>query len=450
MKKSLLFVSALFLAGAASAQEHYAGINTSKRVGILNTAINPAEFVNLSNDYEINLITFSANVANNKISFKDIVDGKDFDNLIFEGNEPTNLRVDVDILGPSFAMKMNKWAFGITSAAKIKADMLEVNPALGRAVTNGYDDDVEVIPSILSNYTQRASATTWGEIGFSLARELYNSESHRLSGGLTLKLLFPGSYAKVSASDFRGDIVYEPLDNSVYLTDASAMVNIAYSGSLAEDFTDSSNFSQFFAGGLNSFGTDLGINYQWKDIEKGGYKLNAGLSVRNIGSMTFKDDNNVNRSYKMDISAGEFFELNQFEDVSDLRDIEQILLENPEYFEAKEPKKDFKVKLPTVFSAYADVKLYNKWFVTAYTQQKVNEDSDNDQIAVQNILTVTPRYSTNFFEAYVPLSHNEISGFTAGVGLRIGGFFIGSGSILSAALSETDQADAYLGFRFGF
>ncbi|WP_159799461.1 DUF5723 family protein [Flavobacterium sp. MK4S-17] len=447
MKKSLLFVSALFLAGAASAQEHYAGINTSKRVGILNTAINPAEFVNLSNDYEINLITFSANVANNKISFKDIVDGKDFDNLIFEGNEPTNLRVDVEILGPSFAMKMNKWAFGITSAAKIKADMVEVNPALGRAVTNSGVDDIIELYDINSQYNQRGSATTWGEIGFSVARELYNSENHRLSGGVTFKLLFPGSYANIALNQFEGTI--ENVAGDVSLTNASAMVNIAYSGSLAEDFTDSSNFSQFFAGGLNGFGTDIGINYQWKDVEKGGYKLNTGLAVRNIGSMKFKDDNNVSNNYNLEITGAESLNLNQFEDVSDLKEIEQILIESG-YVTIDDSKRDFKVKLPTVFSAYADVKLYNKWFVTAYTQQKVNEDSDNEQIAIQNILTVTPRYSTNFFEAYVPLSHNEISGFTAGVGLRIGGFFIGSGSILSAALSETDQADAYLGFRFGF
>lgn len=228
------------------------------------------------------------------------------------------------------------------------------------------------------------------------------------------------------------------------------MVNVAYSGSLANDFTDSGNFTDFFAGGLNGSAVDIGVNYQWKDIDNTGYKLNAGLAVRNLGSMTFKDDNNVSRNYALEVGPGESLDLNQFEDVESLTDLEEILLDNPEFFTASNAQSDFKVKLPTMISAYADVKLHNKWFASAYIQQKMNEDNDNQQISMQNIVTITPRYSGNFFEAYTPLSHNEISGFTAGVGFRLGGFFMGSGSLLSAAFTDTDQADAYFGFRFGF
>jgi len=47
------------------------------------------------------------------------------------------------------------------------------------------------------------------------------------------------------------------------------------------------------------------------------------------------------------------------------------------------------------------------------------------------------------------LSFNEISGTNLGVGFRVGGFFIGSSSILSALASDSNQADAYFGFRFG-
>lgn len=436
------------LCTGAMAQEHFSGINTSRRVGLLNAALNPAELSNMKNTYEINVFNFSANVANNKITFSDIVSGKDFENLIFSGTEATNLRADLEILGPAFGFKYDKWGFAVTSGAKIKANFVDVDVNLGNAVTDATTDAILGGPSrINTDYNQRATATTWGEIGLSAARELFSNEEHRFTGGATFKLLFPGSYANVSADRFNGTITR--VGNDVLLSDASANVNIAYSGSLAEDFTDSSNFSQFFAGGLNGVAADLGVTYQWKDKVNGGNILNAGLSVRNIGSMTFKDDNNISRNYRMEIGAGESFDLRQFEGIDDLRDIEAIVETSP-YFESRETEKDFKVKLPTVFSAYADVKVYKSLFVTAYTQQKLNEDNKNDQIAIQNIITVTPRYSINFFEAYVPLSHNEVSGFTAGLGFRVGGFFIGSGSILSAAVSDTEQADAYFGFRYGF
>lgn len=447
MKRSLLFIAALFCSGSY-AQEHYAGINTSKRVGILNATVNPAELANLSSDHEIHAFSFSANVATNKLTFGDIVSGDNFESLIFEGNEPTNLRADVDILGPSFALKVDKWAFGITSSAKIRANMVDVNVDLANAVTNSGIEALFGTYDISTGYNQRATATSWGEIGLSAARELFDDEEHRFTGGATFKLLFPGSYANMAASEFQGTIVNAA--GNVNLTDASAMVNVAYSGSLAGDYNDNSNFTQFFAGGLNGFAADLGINYQWKDMEDGGYRLNAGISVRNLGSMTFKDDNNVNRAYELNVAQGEFFNLNQFENAESLQEIEEILLANPQYFDARTPERDFRVTLPTVFSVYADVKLHNNWHATGFVQQKVNEDNDNQQIAIQNLVTLTPRYTTNFFEAFAPLSHNEISGFTAGLGVRVGGFFIGSGSVLSAIVSDTEQADAYIGFRYGF
>lgn len=446
MKKPLLIIISMLCAGAA-AQEHYSGINTSRRTGILNATINPAELANMVNDHEVHVFSFSANAANNKLTFKDLVSGdRDFEDILFEGNDASNFRGDVEILGPSFAMKVDKWAFAITSAAKVKAAIVDVDPVLGRAVTNGGLQNLLASYPLLADYNQRAMGVSWGEIGLYAARELYNSEEHRFTAGVTFNLLFPGSYANMSANNLRGTITNNA--GNVVLEDASAELDFAYSGSLAGDFTDSSNFSDFFGGGLNGFSTDIGFTYQWKEVDTTSYRLNAGISLRNMGSMRFKDDNNVNNSYRFDTNGGAL-NLNQFEDAKSIRDIETILLESG-YLTISGNERNFRVKLPAMFSAYADVHVWNHFYFTAYTQQKLKEDNDNEQITVQNIVTFTPRFATKFFEAYVPLSHNEISEFTAGIGFRAGGFFIGSGSLFSAAFGNTTQADAYAGFRFGF
>ena len=57
------------------------------------------------------------------------------------------------------------------------------------------------------------------------------------------------------------------------------------------------------------------------------YKFNSGLSIKNIGSMTFKSDNNVSSNYNLNISNTQFLDLNQFEDVDNVKDIEQILID---------------------------------------------------------------------------------------------------------------------------
>lgn len=436
------------LGTASFAQEHFSGISTSRRVGLLNANLNPAELTNMQGNYEVNIFNFSINAANNKMTFGDLVGGNDnFEEMLFAGNEPLNMRVDAEILGPAFAMKVNKWAFGISSAANVKASLVDINTTLGNAVTNGGVESISEVYEILDGDSQRATGVAWGEIGLSAARELFKNEKHSVSAGITFNLLFPGTYANMSTSRFNGTITNNFGD--VALTNAQAEVNFAYSGSLAGDFSDSGNFTEFFAGGLNGLSTDIGVNYQWKAADSTAYKINAGLALKNLGSMTFKDDNNESSNYRLDIPEGQSLDLNQFEDAESIEEVEDILLASG-YLTKTGGAKDFKVKMPAMLTAYADVNVYKKWFITGYIQQKLNEDGGSDQVVVQNIISFTPRYSTKFFEAYTPLSFNEVSDFTAGIGFRLGGFFIGSGSILSAALGDTNQADAYLGFRVGF
>ncbi len=447
MKKSLVYFFMLISAGTF-AQEHFSGINTSRRTGLLNASLNPAELVNLKNTYEINVFNISANVTNNKITFGDLINGgDDFDSKLFSGSEPVNLRTNIDIMGPGFGFKLDKWAFAITSSAKVRANIVDVDVNLGNAVTVSNINPLLGTAIINTPYNQRVAATTWGEISFAAARELYNDRTNKLSAGVNFNLLFPGSYANMGADRFSGTIAY--INGDTQLTDADANLNFAYSGSLANDFTDTGNYTGFFAGGLNGFSTDIGINYQWLDLnDDTSYMINAVLSLKNLGSMTFKDNNNVSNNYKLNIPAGESLDLDQFNGATDIRDIERILV-NSGYLTTTDSKKDFKVKMPSILTAYADVKLYDRWYVTGYFQQELKKDDDDKQIAQQNMYTITPRYSASYFEAYVPISISEIAGFTAGLGFRVGGFFIGSASILSAGISDTQQADLYIGFRFG-
>jgi len=212
---------------------------------------------------------------------------------------------------------------------------------------------------------------------------------------------------------------------------------------------------------MNGFATDLGFNYQWKDKPETNpkknwnkYKLNVGLAVRNIGTMTFKDDNNNSTNYTLNISGTQSLNLNQFENVDSLPQIETVLTNasnNGEIsFVKTQSNKDFKVKLPTVFSAYADVKIISKLFITGYIQQKLNDDNANDQISIQNSVTITPRVNLGYFEVYSPWTNNEVSGLNGGIGFRVGGFYLGSGSIVTAMINDSKQADFYTGFRWAF
>ena len=119
MKKITLLLCTLFFI-PTFAQDHFSGITTSKRVGILNASLNPSELSNLDSKFEVQLMSFSLNVANNKIGFSDIANGNDLENSIFNGTGPVSFNVDADFLLPGVAFKLLNWGFAVTTAGHIK------------------------------------------------------------------------------------------------------------------------------------------------------------------------------------------------------------------------------------------------------------------------------------------------------------------------------------------
>ena len=444
MKKTLLIFS-LLVGFGVSAQDHFSGISTSNRVGILNGAINPAEFANLSKKFEINFYGLSFDVSNNKIGFNDLTSDTNLEDLIFTGTESANMRIDGQILGPSFAMKWRKWGFGITTKANIKFDVVDVDTSIGNAIFNNN----LTLNTTLLNQTgnQRLSGTSYGEVGFSVARKIYENDKHKFDAGITLKFLFPGSYSNFGLSNLNGTIT-KNASGTFLTTDQPATLNIAYSGNLANSFSNFDDYSKSVFGNLNGVASDIGFNYQWKD-GKYKYKIKSGLAIRNIGSMTFKDDNNYNTNYTLSIPSSNPLELSLFENINNLSEVENVLFNNNYLNIDDKNKTDFRVNLPTLFTMYADFKIVSKVFVTGYLQQKMKKDDGNDQITARNIFSITPRVNFGFFEALLPISKDDISGTNIGFGFRLAGFYLGSSSIITA-LADGKQANIYTGYRYAF
>ncbi len=165
--------------------------------------------------------------------------------------------------------------------------------------------------------------------------------------------------------------------------------------------------------------------------------------------MTFKDDNNYNTNYTLDIPASNPLDLSLFENINNLSEVEDVLFNNNYLNINNQNKTDFRVNLPTLLTMYADFKIVSKVFVTGYLQQKMNNDDGNDQITARNIFSVTPRVNLGFFEAFLPVSTDDISGTNVGFGFRLAGFYLGSNSIITS-LADGKQANIYTGYRLAF
>ena len=452
--KTITAILLSFIFVNAWAQEHFSGIQLSHRTGILNSYVNPASLASMSNRLEVQLFSFSTAVSNNKIGVSDILGDEDLEKLIFEGDEPVNLKIDFELAGPGVAFSINHWAFSISARGFGKFNLIDIDPNIGDAITNATSDFINDGNTQLSNpFNQRVNGSVWGELNFAVAKRVWQKDLHELNAGANVRILFPGSYANIGMRGLEGTITQ--VGNESFLHSVNnATLNFSYSGNLGEGFTSTDEYTRSIFGSLNGYGADLGLTYRWKTEKTNDHRLRAGISIRNIGSMTFANANNASTNYVLNIPQATPLQpglsLSQFDGIENAAEIEQILIDSG-FLDRTEPEnRSFTVNLPTSLTLFADVKVASNFFVTFYGNQRIVDNGNNNQVVSQNVWSVTPRLFFNHFELFSSWADNEISGLTGGAGLRVMGFFIGSSSAITSAFGNGRQLDLFLGWRLGF
>ena len=119
------------------AQFPYVGIQNSQRKGIISAMMNPAEMNNLSRSVEVQFFAGNAAFGNNVLTFSETLEySNDLWNQIMErADQPVNGNTDGSVIIPSFGMRTGKWSFGLISQVQSRATILNLNPELGRYVT---------------------------------------------------------------------------------------------------------------------------------------------------------------------------------------------------------------------------------------------------------------------------------------------------------------------------
>lgn len=447
MKKTITAAS-LLLACTAFAQEHFNGAMFGQRTGLLQSTLNPAELVNLTNSWEVNLASFSAQGTSSSLKISDISGDADITSLLFSGDEPVDGRFSAVLLGPSVGFSTNGWGFALTTKFSTQMGAVNINPKVAQAVLNS-DLLTTAQQLVIAPGNQRISTVAYGEVGASVAREIYSSTDrvHQLNLGATAKLYFPTMYANASLNNFQGSLFEQ--NGSTIITDATATATVMYAGPISESFTSDSNYLPFELNKPNGFGVDFGLNYVWNSTTDFGHLLKVGLAVRDLGSMRFSMDDASNTAYNLHINEGQNFDLSVLSGATNLRDIENYLLANGYVSRVDSPAREFDVKMSGTFTAYADVKVLRNFYISGLIKQRLSEDENNDQLYGQDLIQLTPRLSWKNIEVWSSWTENDFSGLNGGIGARFGGFIIGSGSAITA-LSSGKEADVYLGFQFGF
>lgn len=435
MQKLFLSCLIIVICNLSLHAQSYIGHSIDNYSGVHGIILNPSSVVDGRMRTDINISSVS--VFGGSDYFAIDLDNlpEDGDSFSFEDDldkypkEDNQFFLNVDALGPSVMFNLSpKHSIGITTRARTFLNFNNLNGRLYEDLSDGFSSS-DSYDFQMKNYTGTIHA--WGEFGVTYGRILLDKEIHFIKAGITLKYLLGGGSAFSSTPQLTGNFN----GSSEILTSQGFLY---YGNSLGFDPEDI-NFENTSSG----FGGDLGFTYEYRidtnldtlSIKDNKYKLKLGLSVTDIGSISY-DDSSLT-TYRLTNSVN----TQNFEDKS----IEEILEEN---YDGEEQILSSRINLPTAIHFLADYNIRKHLYLSLNGSFSLIGNDWEQSNRVINTVTLTPRFETKIFSFYLPLGVRQYDDFSAGAGFRFGPLTVGSASALSLLLSDSSKtADVFLGLK---
>lgn len=445
MKKNVLQWCFLMVTVVTSAQS-YIGFLSDNYSGVHGAISNPANIVDSRFRTDINLVGLSALTGNDyySISFDDLDTDADFgDDSRRNPSDNNNIFGNVDVLGPSFMFNLNaKSSLALTTRARLFYNINEINGTTYENIVEDFDESDDFTVNEGDFYL---TAMTWAEVGLTYGRVLMDKQQHFLKGGVTLKYLQGFANAYASGTDVTIDFDADGAQDTGTIETQGTVLYGTNSDDELDDFNIADN--------ATGFGADLGLIYEWRpdyeeyqqknkdgetvwDKSANKYKLKFGLSLTDLGSINFKDGSQTTYNINGSITEQEYEDADNIEAALD------------EFYEGVEEGAAEKSVLPTALHVNGDWNINQMFYLNLNADLAMTSSTKSNVNRITNIVSLTPRFERKWFTFQVPLSLVQYTGFQAGAGFRAGPLYLGSGSLISALVSDEVQAiDIYAGLK---
>lgn len=333
-----------------------------------------------------------------------------------------NLRIN----GPGAMLIWDRHAVALTTA--IRADLSIYN--LPENVANFMYLGLNYVPQHNINYIITrpfgASFAAWGEIGLSYSYLLYQKRYDRISVGASVRRLFGlgGGYLYVDEMDY-----VVPDDSTMIVNNMDAEYGI----SVPLDYTTNEFVSGNWVKG-GGFGFDFGVTYTRTlkssysqyirrpcEARYDDYLYRIGVALLDIGRIRFRDNAALyaiddRSSYWYDVNELQFNNIQWFSDTVSYR-----FYGDPS---ASYRDNEIKVWLPSALSIQFDYHYAGPWYVN--TSLIWGFRVSKSSIKRPAVLSVTPRYEKDWFEASLPITLYDWYLPRIGLALRFYGVTIGT------------------------
>ncbi|MEM7085711.1 MAG: DUF5723 family protein [Bacteroidota bacterium] len=426
--KEIVFFALSFLIYSISSAQSFHGFGSSTYGGAHNVVFNPALIVSLPNKMDINV--FSAySVIGSDYSFVKFGDGIGFREGFQFGDDRNTTKDDnnfyrnVDVLGPAFMHRLNEnSSIGIHSRIRGVFNVNNLNGRLLQNAEDGFEED--------EDFTTRskdfsAAIHAWGELGLTYGLQVH-MHNYSLAFGATVKYLQGAGSIFASSPSIETDYRAE---NETLETKGELL--FGYTPGFE---SNKINFNSVTGG----FAFDVGIVFESEHVDfLWGKTLRMGISLNDFGSIKY--DNTIRNTYDINKTV--------FARIYDEDDFRRIL--NQAYDKEVEVVGQ-KIKLPTTIHLFSDVDITKEFFFGIESSISLVSKKRTNSNRIYNYFTLNPRLEKKWLSLYSPISLQQHTGLSWGMGIRIGIVVLGSETFLSNIIFSSKTNDVYVGVRVPF
>lgn len=271
-----------------------------------------------------------------------------------------------------------------------------------------------------------ATHSGWLEADLNYSKVLFEDSRSRLSGGITFQIMkgLSGAFVKLNrVSYFESK---NATDTLFSLTDGSG--SMGYSGNY-----DESSFRDFYKNARSGLGFSMGIEYLTYNQEttagSGNNSLNydwkIGLSLMDLGANRFSPGTASVELFGPNFALTDGTIDGKLSNAPDLQSFKDSL--RTIFTNSADIKAPFSIANPARLILNIDRNLGNHFYVNGELNMNLYSSSSYTKLRTRelNLLTITPRWETLNWGAYLPLQYNTQGQVWVGMALKAGPLVIG-------------------------
>jgi hypothetical protein len=417
--------------------QHYSAIHGSGYFGSLSVYNNPSSIVNTPYKWDLTVFGTQFTTISNAIRGRNFPLYASPNATIKAANGNYARRADVNynikLLNARYSFNKNQAiAFGLNFKGYTQALTSTLN----------YTDSVKGALSFLSHNEQnnilhmQLASSLWMELYGTYGFSVWNNETSKLTGGVTLKIM-RGMSGIFATAENVGVVKSAEDDRTVYKI-ANGNARYGYSA----NHGDASSFSaaDLFSNSKTSAAIDVGVEYVIKSQavtsvydqadQQNDYDWKIGLAVLDLGSNHFQYGSQSRQisSLKENITGSVLQD--KFYTIKNLVDFNDSIATIVD--DAQPLTGNFSIANPTRAVINVDRYVMGNFYVNGEVSINLSSGGKNKTVVKEsNLITITPRWESSRFGVYIPVQYTQHGNFWIGGAFKAGPLLLGTHNLLN-------------------